>query len=160
MAPDRADPAAGLKILIASAIPSSDQLGDGHTGLELLHQLGGIVIDADRILVERRLGHPAPGVPDVTTCGRLRGLPAVQDTPETALCLPLVQPGQLRQVDERVPFGHLTAERNATGTRDPDLIAGKPRLRRVARELAVLAMRGDEVLEIVADTHLDQSFIC
>jgi hypothetical protein len=43
-------------------------------------------------------------------------------------------------------------ERDATGTSDPDLIAGKPRLGRVARELAVLAVRGDEVLEVVTDT--------
>lgn len=56
--------------------------------------------------------------------------------------LPLVQPGQLRQVDKRVPFGHLTAaEGNATGTRDPDLVAGEPRLRRVAGELAGGAAR-------------------
>ena len=65
----------------------------------------------------------------------------------------LVEPSQRRQVDERVPFGHLTAKRHATGTRDPDLIAGQPRLRRVTRELAVLAVLGDEALEIVADGH-------
>lgn len=72
------------------------------------------------------------------------------ETREKRPCaLPLVQPGQLRQVDERVPFGHLTAERNATGTRDPDLIAGERRLWRVARELTVPAVRGDEGLEVV-----------
>jgi hypothetical protein len=71
--------------------------------------------------------------------------------------LSLIQTGQLRQVDERVPFGHLPAERNATGTSDPDLMAGKPRFGRVARELAVLAVLGDEGPDFVADAHGDHS---